>query len=80
MDFELTKGCTCWSFTIDDVEEASMTDEQRRNALRYIAEHLSPEDLNYALQELVQAFGDYECDGIPCECCGDVVETYQWKL
>jgi len=80
MELVLTKGCVAGSLTVDDIEEYEMTDEQRKETLMKIFNHLKPEDLNYVLQLMIPYFGEYESDGIPCECCGDIIETYKWII
>ena len=39
-----------------------------------------PQDLNNILQDLIEMFGEYECDDEPCETCGDYVETHTWEI
>lgn len=38
------------------------------------------EDLQIAIRNLVELFGDCECSEDACECCGDFVETYTMEL
>ena len=40
----------------------------------------NPDQFNYVLQALIPMFGEYECDDHPCECCGDIVQTYTWEI
>lgn len=74
-------GCVCASLTVDDVEEIDLTDEQRRQVIlkisEYIANQMSPGDLNCFLQYFIDFFGKEKCiSEEPCECCGDwVYET-----
>lgn len=35
-------------------------------------------DPNQLMRLVLEIYGDYECDGEPCECCGDTVDT--WTL
>ena len=80
MIIKVVRGCICNSLSVDGKEEIDMTDEERQVVLKTIFEHLKAKDLNYVLQDLVEAFGDYECDDKPCETCGDYVETYTWEI
>ena len=80
MIIRMVRGCIHNSLSIDGKEEIKLTDEERIEVLRKIFEHLKPTDLNLVLQDLVQTFGEYECDDEPCETCGDYVETYTWEI
>lgn len=80
MILRMVRGCIHDSLSVDGKEEIKLTDEERKVVLRKVFEHLNPEDLNYVLQNLVQTFGEYECDDEPCETCGDLVETYTWEI
>ena len=80
MILRMVRGCIHDSLSVDGKEEIKLTDEERKVVLRKVFEHLKPEDLNYVLQNLVQTFGEYECDDEPCETCGDLVETYTWEI
>jgi hypothetical protein len=80
MKLEYTEGCVCGSLTVDDEEEYSMTDERRTEVLEAVKRKLGPRDLNHLLVYLATEYGDYESDGIPCECCGDIVCTWTLDL
>lgn len=80
MELKKVVGCTAFSLSVDGEEEVNLTDEKRKEVLKKIFEALKTEDLNFVLQELIPIFGEYESDGIPCECCGDIVETYTWNI
>ena len=64
----------------DSKEEIDLTDEERQEVLKKIFEHLNPQDLNNIVQDLIEMFGEYECDDEPCETCGDYVETNTWEI
>lgn len=68
------------SLTVDDKEEMDLTDDERRNVLKRIFEHLKPNDLNGVIQILIERFGDCKTDDEPCETCGDYVYTCTWEL
>ena len=76
----MVRGCICNSLSVDGNEEIDMTDEERQVVLKTIFEHFRPQDLNYVLQDLVERFGEYECDDEPCETCGDYIESYTWEI
>ena len=80
MKLEYTEGCVCGSLTVDDEEEYSMTDERRTEVLEAVKRKLGPRDLNHLLVYLATEYGGYESDGIPCECCGDIVSTWTLDL
>lgn len=82
MILECVRGCICDSLNADGIEEIYMTDEQRQDVIEHIFKWLkaNPDQLNYAMQALIPQFGEYESDGEPCECCGDIVETYTWEI
>lgn len=82
MELKMISGCICDSLTADNVEEVNMTDEQRLDTINHICAWMkeNPNKLNYIMQALIPHFGEYESDDTPCECCGDYVETYTWKL
>jgi len=80
MKLEYTEGCVCSSLTVDDIEEYAMTDEKRLEVLEAVRRNLKPRDLNHLLRYLATEYGDYESDGIPCECCGDIVCTWTLDL
>ena len=76
MVLRMVRGCIHDSLRVDGKEENDLTDEERQEILEKIFEHLKPTDLNLVLQDLVQTFGEYECDEEPCDTCEDYVETY----
>jgi hypothetical protein len=80
MKLEYTEGCVAGSLTVDDEEEYAMTDERRTEVLEAVKRKLGPRDLNHLLVYLATEYGDYESDGIPCECCGDIVCTWTLNL
>ena len=82
MKLDLVTGCICDSLNADGIEEIDMTDEHRQEVIDKICNWMkkNPQELNYVMQELIPCFGEYESDDEPCECCGDYVETYTWKI
>lgn len=80
MILRMVRGCICDSLSVDGKEEIDLTDEERQEVLKKIFEHLKPQDLNNILQDLIEMFGEYECDDEPCETCGDYVETHTWEI
>lgn len=80
MILRMVRGCICDSLSVDGKEEIDLTDEERQEVLKKIFEHLKPQDLNNILQDLIEMFGEYECDDEPCETCRDYVETYAWEI
>ena len=80
MTIRMVRGCIHDSLRVDGKDEIDLTDEERQVVLKKIFEYIKPEHFNNVLQELVQIFGEYECDDEPCGTCGDYVETYTWEL
>ena len=87
MKIEVVNGCMAYNFEIDGKYIHDCTIDEMKDALTkatdYVVskvndEHIS--DLQIAIRNLVELFGDCECDGIPCECCGDFVETYTMEI
>jgi hypothetical protein len=63
----MVRGCIHNSLCVDGKQEINMTDEERQVVLKTIFEHLKAQDFNYVLQDLVETFGEYECDDRPCK-------------
>lgn len=82
MKLEKVTGCTAFSLNVDGKEEIDMTDEERFHIMDKIHDWMlnNPDRFNYVLQALIPMFGEYECDDHPCECCGDIVQTYTWEI
>jgi hypothetical protein len=87
MKIEITNGCMAYDFEIDGKSIHDCTINELKDALTkansYAVNKANDEsvcDLQTAIRNLVELFGDCECDGIPCECCGDFVETYTLEL
>lgn len=80
MILKMMRGCMADSLTVDDKEEMDLTDEERKEVLKRIFDHLAPKDLNEVMQVLIERFGDCETDDKPCETCGDYVDTYTWEV
>lgn len=80
MEIELIRGCICSNLLINGKEEINLNDTERKQILKAVFKALKPEDLNIVLQKLTECFGEYESDDTPCECCGDYVERYIWKI
>ena len=82
MEIELTRGCISDSMTIDDISEVSMTDEQRKVYWDKICDFMKKNpklsEFNYFLQWFIPAYGEYECNDQPCDCCGDYVEKFRY--
>ena len=75
-DFEID-GKPIYNCTIDELKD-TLT-----KATAYVVSKADDErisDLQTAIRNLVELFGDCECNGIPCKCCRDFVETYTMEL
>lgn len=83
MEIKIVTGCICDSMTVDGIEEADMTDEQRKETLKKLGEFiatLGPENLNYILQSLEgwplrEGIVKSEVSKDACSSCGDHIYT-----
>ena len=87
MKIEIIQGCICDSFEIDGKPINDCTIDELKDALTnataYVVSKANDErisDLQIAIRDLVELFGDYECSEDACECCGDFVETYTMEI
>ena len=82
MKLEYTYGCIANSLSVDGTQEIDLTDAERRHVIERLSAffHNHPEHLNPLLQHVLEAYGDYECDNRPCNCCGDTVTTYTLEI
>ena len=84
MRIELKQGCVCDSLTIDGKEEINLTDDERAKVWYTVCDYLisngKHEHLNELLQFMAIRYGEYHIGDKPCECCGDIIETYTMKL
>ena len=78
----LSSGCTAFSFDVDDKSISDLEDVLQLRLLMDTIQSLI-DDGNAPisiLDHLVEAYGEYESDGIVCEQCGDYVESYTLKI
>lgn len=87
MKIEIVNGCTAYSFEIDGKPTHECTIDELKDALTkanaYVVRKANDErisELQIALRNLVELFGDCECDDIPCDCCGDFIDTYTLEI
>jgi hypothetical protein len=87
MKIEITNGCTAYNFEIDGKNIHDCTTDELKDALTkataYVVSKADDErvsDLQIALRNLVELFGDCECSEDACECCGDFVDTYTMEI
>jgi len=80
MEIEMVRGCICDALTIDGTHEYDLTDEERKKVLHKLFSTLKPENLNDFLQWYMDFFGEYDYTDKPCECCGDIIETWKIKI
>lgn len=87
MKIEIVEGCMADSFEIDWKPIHDCTIDELKYALTkanaYVVSKATDEcvsDLQIAIRNLVELFGDCECSEDACECCGDFVETYTMEL
>ncbi len=82
MRLEFSYGCLANSLSVNDIEEADLTDAQRRIVIHRIFSWYRnhPEHLNPLLQYFVETHCDDYEQSEPCECCGDIVTTYKLEI
>lgn len=86
MKIEVVNGCTAYSFEIDGKSIHDCTIDELKDALAkatdYVVSKADDErisDLQTALRNLVELFGDCECDGIPCcDVCSLLMVVVAW--
>lgn len=85
MKLELTEGCNCCAYEVDNKPVSILTTQELTDLLQKQFEYALKEggwDALYRLSyHLAEEFYDtYECSDEPCECCGDYVETYTMEI
>ena len=62
--------------------EIDMDDATREKVYDKLIEFLKSQNdgLNQLMQFTLETYGEYECDGKSCECCGDSVENWSLDL
>ena len=80
MKLELTQGCIAGWLGADGIAEHEMDEQMRAKVFEEIFRFLKTKSdgLNQLMRLVLEIYGDHECDGEPCECCGDTVDT--WTL
>lgn len=82
MKLELTQGCITGWLGADGIAEHEMDEQMRARVFDEIFRFLKikSDGLNQLMRLVLEIYGDYECDGEPCECCGDTVDTWTLTL
>ena len=87
MKLEVVNGCMAYNFEIDGNPIHDCTIDELKDALTkanaYVVSKANDErvsDLQIAIRNLVELFGDCECSEDACECCGDFIETYTLEI
>ena len=82
MSFVFTYWCISNSLTINGIEEADLTDAQRRVVIHRIFQwyRKHPEHLNPLLQYFVETHCDDYEQSEPCEQCGDIITTFKLEI
>lgn len=80
-----TEGCTAWGFDYIEDKDIQDVEDLNVNKLKELANKVFPmintkEQLREFLMWATEEIGEYDCDNIPCECCGDVVTTWTLDL
>lgn len=80
---EYSRGCMANSLSLNGIEEIDLTDDERKQVIHKIFAwyRKHPKELNNLLQYFIESnYNDYQCSEKPCECCGDIIETYKMVL
>ena len=80
---EYSHGCMANSLSLNGIEEIDLTDNERKQVIHKIFSwyRKHPEELNNLLQYFIESnYTEYERSDKPCECCGDIIETYKMEL
>lgn len=89
MKIKITEGCVCYSETIDNKDISAYDEEVLKEVLKKCCVKISrmnntnlPDKSH--LRELIWTIAHEIPDAYeysePCECCGDVVETYVFEV
>ena len=76
-------GCMANELSVNNISEIDLTDSQRRLVIHKIFHWYlqNPGELNNLLQYFIETYyDDYKVSDKPCECCGDIVETFELTL
>ena len=82
MKLEMRRGCIADWLGADGMLEIDMDDATREKVYDKLIEFLKSQNdgLNQLMQFTLETYGEYECDGKSCECCGDSVENWSLDL
>ena len=82
MKLKMSRGCIADWLGADGMLEVDMDDETRAKVYDKIFEFLKTQNggLNQLMQFTLETYGEYECGGESCECCGDTVESWTLEL
>lgn len=75
-------GCLANELSVNGISEIDLTDKQRKEVINRIFQWYDKhsEELNGLLQYFIETHcDDYDCTE-PCECCGDMVTTYEMEI
>lgn len=75
-------GCLANELSVNGISEIDLTHQQRKEVINRIFQWYDkhPEELNGLLQYFIETHcDDYDCTE-PCECCGDMVTTYEMEI
>ena len=83
IELEYSYGCMANSLSLNGIEEIDLTDSERKHVIHKIFAwyRKHPEELNNLLQYFIESnYTEYKYSDKPCECCGDIIETYKMTL
>lgn len=85
MKIEHHQGCTGASFTVDGESIYDMGDDQCRDLLDKILDHMTKSgtaNFPFVIKEILDCVGteSRESADEPCECCGDYWVSETWEI
>lgn len=80
MNLKLTRGCICDSLTIDGRQFVDMSLDEVKSLMINILQKESEDALIREILEMIITYRGEEKDWYRCDCCGDIVESYELTI
>lgn len=80
-----TSGCTNFSTSVDgyNISHQEISDEVYNKLKDKLSEYIrsfNKQDISFFVENLVEWYGEYECEDEPCETCGDYFTKYELTI
>lgn len=80
MKLEMTEGCVCWSYTVDDREFTNLSLNEKKELIKSLVDKTTDEAvLQGYFRNFLHTYGKHEGSDEPCDCCGDYIDTYTYE-